>query len=196
MYDDLIDIGNRSAPDLPSPAHFYFGAIEHEYVDNPDPDHSEFLYVSDRRPLGIWFDPDFEHTRIGGDATSTVIGIEEPLGIGPLSGYELVPVGQVSRAGSILVTWDRSSPLASLEGDRRDPDKVRILLQIPEHQGDFTRVTFDEDGPISHASLDLGSGQVLMRGICGLLGERSEMIDPDMADLILEEWHTGRAALV
>jgi len=195
MYDSLKDIGNRSAPDLPSPAHFYFGAVEHEYIDNPDPDHNEFLYLSGRRPLGIWFDPDFAHSRIGGDRKSTVIGTEEPLGMDPLRRYEFVPVGQVSRAGSILVSWDRSSPLASLEGDHRDPDKVRVLLQIPEHQGDFTRVTFDEDGPISHAPFDLGSGEVLMRGICGLLGERSEMIDPDIADLILEEWHTGRAAL-
>lgn len=201
MYDSLRDLANRPLPDLDGladPSAYRLGITEEDGVARAEAEHTEFLYASVRRPLGMWFDPPVECDVLGGSRRASVAGTSVPLGIETLNSFELVPLDRTTRAASVLKEWDeRGRPtLASGEGDRYEGfSRVCLWLQVPEHSGDWTLAVYDERGPVRHFEYDIpnediysmGSGLVLC-GLTDLLRDDQEMIPPRVAEDIVNRW--------
>lgn len=205
LYDSLRDVANRvigqdsrHADSLDPAMAFRFGIVEDDNsVEREDPDHNDFLYASLSRPLGMWFKPEgVEYSFLGGSRRTGVIGTSEPLGVDVLNSYELTPYDPTTRAATLLRIWDREERpvLASAEGDRGVMDRVDLLMQVPEHDGDWSRIIYDEKGPFGHFEYnktdpiwDIGAG-TLGRAIKDLLDNEKELIPETIAEDQVNRW--------
>jgi hypothetical protein len=193
MFRSITDLGNISLIDSASPCALRDGDTRKEAIHNDDPDHNEYLYLSGRRPLGMWFSPDWEYSHISGATGWSIIGTSDPLSMKALNSYELRPVDEITRSASVIREWDLVSDLAAYVGDSYDPDSVALLHQTAP--GTITVSSYREDGHIGNLSFIIdGEGPyatgegTFMRGVSILLEGDREMIEPRFALSMLDEW--------
>jgi len=207
MYNNLTDIANCSLPNperyglAPKDAYFLGVSTEEHHVRS-DPEHSTFLYVSTRRPLGIWFNMDTPHTMLGGSRRAGVVGTSEPLTMETLRSYELTPFTNWDRAATVVRAWDEDGrpTLASATPDGNGGMRqVHMFLQMPQHTGDMSLVTFDERGPVGHMCYSEPDpiwepgADTVMKGVMSLLRGERQMIPSSFAEDMIDRWTHAHA---
>jgi len=198
FFDSTRSIGNRSFPEgLPRPEAFRRGLtegeFENDYIYEPDPQHTDCLYVSVRRPLGSWFGLEAPHQILGGDRTTSVVGTSSPLSRDVLNSYELAPLDPRTRAATVIKDWGMDGPLASIKGDRRDPGIVYFLTPFEERGPVLVLASYEQSGPIQSIGYDASTpaweSSPAIFAVRNLLhGERTMMRSND-ARYILKGWH-------
>lgn len=201
MYDSLRDLANRVLGEdarqaaLADPSGYRLGITDMEGVSRDDPDHNDFLYASLSRPVGgLWLDIEQGHTILGGSRRAGVIGTSQPLEMEVLNSYELTPYDPTTRAATILREWDREEGLAVAAGERGVIEKVELLIQVPEHEGDWSKVIYDEDGPWGHMEMNekdpiwSGGASSLLRGMKDFLRGEKELIPLSIAEDQVQRW--------
>jgi hypothetical protein len=202
MFPDLSALCERSLPgnseDMPPIGAFQFGATDIDRVARRNPDHADWIYHSPRRPLQGRLGIEADYSVLGGTPRTATIGTSEPLSREVLDGIELVPYNRTVRAASVaktlLVEWESVPNLASVVEDGRDAQKVRVLTEVPEHEGFRSVMRFLPSAcPAGHVTLQRTDPystrpNSLLSGVQTLLRGGVRMVSPSIADTIIRRW--------
>jgi hypothetical protein len=170
-----------------SPTVYRFGIEEEDTVVSTAPEKINFLYYTD--DLQAADRGSFQMEVIGRAGKAAIIGRNVPMSEDQISKEGFRPYTASARAGTLIRMWD-GSPVAS-EDDR---GRIQVLLNVPEHDGDWTRVRFDERGPVGHfcysepdPAWEWGVNGV-REGMEALFRETYEPIPTEKADSHLLSW--------
>lgn len=203
MFSDLDTLCERTPlpgdqDDMPLMGAFMFGATDVDRVKRKNPEHAGWIYHSPRRPFQGRLGIDVEYSVLGGTPRTATIGTSTPLPLEVLDGLELVPYNSTVRAASVVKTLleERGEipSLASVVEEGRDPQKVRIFTEVPEHEGFRSVMRFLPGAcPAGHVTLRREKPystqpNSLLSGVQTLLRGEVRMVSPSIADTIVQQW--------